>query len=61
VIPYKLCRSKEEAWRFVHDQAARLRRLGIARRYGLYCRPVEESNPHGNWGVYLIDREKGEK
>lgn len=54
--PYKVCASKTEAESFLHDQAARLARRGLTRRFGVKARPCERGHREGTWLVVLVDR-----
>lgn len=55
--PYKICESKEEATRFMHDQARRLHRRKLTTRYGVKIKPSQRGYHAGTWVVVLVDRQ----
>jgi hypothetical protein len=59
--PYKTYDSEREAVEFMHDQAKRLKDMGVAWRYGVYCEPITKDRHgyfkhNGPWGVFIVDR-----
>lgn len=55
-IPYKICLTYEDADAYLKDQADRLKKKGLTKRFGVYMRPTCKRDPETTWGIFIVDR-----